>query len=534
MDLDCVKVNRIVKVKDIKDDTYIRLAAKTNTTAKIETDETVIHEYRRISDALDAPGEVRVVTGGGFGACVARALDIVREKGAACAKTVGFFLLNNARKAAFSGACGVAVIAVTVSVMAATCTYAYEIKVEGDVIGTVPSIEAYTQVVDEVETEVEEIAGDKLALPQKVDIDRKLIAKGTLTEKKELEENLKAVCDNMVQACAVKVDGKTVLALPNAQMAQSVLDGYKSEFMIEGVQSLEFTRPVELSEEYVPVSILKSADTAMETLKSQVETQHSYTAKEGDTPQSAADALGVTLEQLTAAYADIDQMVLAGQTLKVNVTEPLLQVKTLELAQYKEPVPYETNQVEQPDKYEDVLEVVTPGEEGLKFVKAYVTKVNGMETDKQVLEEQMLKAPVTQVENVGTKPLPSPIGTGVFSQPYNGTLTSRFGGRWGRQHSGIDIGGSVGDPVYAADNGTVIYSQYNDGGYGYLVQIDHGNGYVTYYGHNSELLVEVGDVVGKGDVIAKLGNTGRSTGPHLHFEVRIDGTAVDPLPYLNQ
>jgi len=115
--------------------------------------------------------------------------------------------------------------------------------------------------------------------------------------------------------------------------------------------------------------------------------------------------------------------------------------------------------------------------------------------------------------------------------PSDGVLTSRFGSRWGRKHNGIDISADVGTNIYAADNGTVIYSQYNDGGFGYLLQIDHGNGVVTYYAHCNELLVPAGAVVAKGDVIATVGNTGRSTGPHLHFEVHKNGCPVDPTQY---
>ena len=117
--------------------------------------------------------------------------------------------------------------------------------------------------------------------------------------------------------------------------------------------------------------------------------------------------------------------------------------------------------------------------------------------------------------------------------PTNGSLSSRYGSRWGRKHEGVDLGAEVGTPIYAADNGTVTYAEFNNGGYGYMVKIDHGNGLETYYAHCSELLVEEGQIVAKDDLIAKVGNTGRSTGPHLHFEVRQDGTPVDPMRFID-
>ena len=188
---------------------------------------------------------------------------------------------------------------------------------------------------------------------------------------------------------------------------------------------------------------------------------------------------------------------------------------------------------EDPTKYEGNLVVEQEGVEGSRVVEAYITAVNGVETGREVVSENLLSAAVDQIVQKGTKEPPSPIGTGSFSVPTSGSLSSRFGSRWGRSHTGVDLAAATGTNIYAADNGTVIYSAYNDGGYGNLIQIDHGNGLVTYYGHCSELLVPVGTVVAKGDLIAKVGNTGRSYGSHLHFEVRSGGTPQDPMAYLN-
>ena len=115
--------------------------------------------------------------------------------------------------------------------------------------------------------------------------------------------------------------------------------------------------------------------------------------------------------------------------------------------------------------------------------------------------------------------------------PVSGTLTSPFGMRWGRMHEGIDIGAPEGTPIYAAAGGTVIYAGW-EGGYGNLTVIDHGNGLSTAYGHQSQIAASNGQTVARGQVIGYVGNTGHSFGPHLHFEVRVNGTPVDPLQYL--
>ncbi len=128
-------------------------------------------------------------------------------------------------------------------------------------------------------------------------------------------------------------------------------------------------------------------------------------------------------------------------------------------------------------------------------------------------------------------------GTGQLGWPVSGEITSPYGYRvhpiWGTTiyHSGIDIGVDEGTPVHAADSGVIVWSGWM-GGYGYAVVIDHGNGLSTLYGHNSELAVDEGQSVSKGQVIAYAGSTGNSTGPHVHFEVRENGDPVDPMGYL--
>jgi len=122
-------------------------------------------------------------------------------------------------------------------------------------------------------------------------------------------------------------------------------------------------------------------------------------------------------------------------------------------------------------------------------------------------------------------------GSGRLIWPVNGQFTSPFGYRWGRLHAGIDIAVPVGTPVHAADSGTVAIAGWV-GGYGNYVCINHGGGFSTCYGHNSRLGVRVGQRVSQGQVVAASGNTGHSTGPHVHFETRVNGVPRDPMGYL--
>jgi murein DD-endopeptidase MepM/ murein hydrolase activator NlpD len=131
---------------------------------------------------------------------------------------------------------------------------------------------------------------------------------------------------------------------------------------------------------------------------------------------------------------------------------------------------------------------------------------------------------------------PGSAGSGAPSSsgliwPCDGPLVSPFGMRWGRMHEGIDIGCAYGAPNRASAAGRIIYTGWL-GGYGNLVVVDHGNGLSTAYAHASSILVSVGQVVSQGQAVSLVGSTGNSSGPHLHFEVRVNGRAVDPLGYL--
>lgn len=139
-------------------------------------------------------------------------------------------------------------------------------------------------------------------------------------------------------------------------------------------------------------------------------------------------------------------------------------------------------------------------------------------------------APTTRPAPPPTTATPRPAGLSV-AWPVSGVVTSPFGTRWGRMHQGIDIGAGTGTPIHAAGSGTVFFCGVMDG-YGNVALVDHGNGMVTLYAHQSQLACSVGQRVGTGQVIGYVGSTGHSTGPHLHFETRVRGVAVDPMQYL--
>lgn len=173
------------------------------------------------------------------------------------------------------------------------------------------------------------------------------------------------------------------------------------------------------------------------------------------------------------------------------------------------------------------------GKKGKKEQVINVTYRNGKKIDTTVLSENVIESSESKVVIKGTK---DPINSNLafLSNPTRGgAITSAFGERWGRMHKGIDIAGNIGDPVMAAFDGVVKSIFYERDGYGNVVILEHENGIETRYAHMSKFEAKEGDIVKKGDIIGRVGNTGRSTGPHLHFELRVNGNPVNPEGYIN-
>ena len=207
---------------------------------------------------------------------------------------------------------------------------------------------------------------------------------------------------------------------------------------------------------------------------------------------------------------------------------------------YTEAIECPVVEVQDDSMYQGESKVLDAGVPGEQIVNADIAYLNGVEQGRTVLSTQVTREATNKVIAVGTKVRPSWLPNGYFIWPVYGRITSYFGYRsiFGSYsyHGGIDIATSYGTNIAAADGGTVVFAGRATGSmwsYGNLVIVDHGNGKQTYYGHCSSVLVSAGDKVYQGQPIAKVGSTGRSTGNHCHFEVKINGTSVNPLSYLS-
>ena len=222
--------------------------------------------------------------------------------------------------------------------------------------------------------------------------------------------------------------------------------------------------------------------------------------------------------------ADKPEILTARQASEKIVNAQTLTVKTTEVIEEVESVKYKIIEKESDKLNLGEVKVQQEGQSGRTRVMKKVIKENGVVVSEQILQEKVLKESVPEIVINGTAGLVCPLE--------GFTLTSEFGPRWGRQHSGLDMALAEGSPVYAAKEGIVTWAGYKDS-YGNLVKIDHGDGMETYYAHCSRLDVTEGQQIQAGQQIAAVGSTGNSTGPHLHFEVRVGGIAQDPADWLD-
>ena len=418
-------------------------------------------------------------------------------------------------------------------------TFGTTVRYDGEVVAAVNSQSAAEEAAADLEAVTARTLGQTYTIDDElIQYSSGLMRRQDLVDETTLEEDLSRQIGLVTQAYSLYVDGELIGATPYEGALEELLGQLQSTAADENTISCEFAEDVEIRYEYVPTEKLMNLGYLAETLYSTKTAEATYTVKAGDTWSEIAEDHGMTskeLLELNPGY-NIDRIQI-GEVLTLSEAVPYLTVTVKQREYYVEDVMYDVEYTDSAYLYKGDYEVTSPGEYGAADVVANVTYVNGVETERTVLSSVLLKEPVTEQRLQGTKERPTWLPTGTFRWPISGRITSTFGGRsspggiGSTNHKGIDIAGSYGIPVYASDGGTVSYAGWM-GGYGYLVEIDHGNGYVTRYGHNSSLTVSVGEHVYKGQQIARVGSTGNSTGNHCHFEIRYNGVAKNPLNYL--
>lgn len=294
--------------------------------------------------------------------------------------------------------------------------------------------------------------------------------------------------------------------------------------------SVTYQKGSYLTESQVPAQELANRLTAAE------HTVRTYTAGADETVYSVALRFSVTPDEIRRLNPEIPDVLPAGKKLTVPIIKrrlPIVSTKTVEETAFLD---YETKIVETTELRQGEEDVLRRGVKGEKQQTVQIIYTNGEETGRKVLKSVLKKRPVDKEIGIGTftaQPYSYDTvidGNGRFAWPVDGgKITSLFGGE--RDHGGLDIGAAEYSEIYAGDGGTVELSTWDDS-YGYFVLIDHGNGWETLYAHCVELIAQPGQKVRRGQPIALIGTTGDSTGPHLHFEVRLNGVRQNPSMYL--
>ena len=414
----------------------------------------------------------------------------------------------------------------------------YAVTVDGEQVGVVSDREVVDQAIADVEAQGSSLLGYDYQVQGDIGYQFALTLKTDLSSQNQIEDYFYSQLNDVsvtLRKCQVVVDGQTVGVVKDETALRDMLDQLKNQYVNENTTSVEFMQDVSIQYVYAADNVLTTEE-MQAALQSNGSGSGTYTVVKGDTFNGIAYANDMSVSDLKALNPSVDiNRLMIGDVLNVKAQTPVLSVKTTEHQVYSQDIECPVETREDSSMYKGTSKIVTQGMKGEARIEADVTYVNGQEQQRDILSNVTVREPTTTIKAVGTKEKPKTASTGSFSWPISGRITSYFGGRYifGRYsyHSGIDISASYGASVRAADGGTVTFAGYK-GSYGNLVVITHDNGTQTYYGHNSSLLVSAGQKVSKGQTIARAGSTGRSTGTHWHFEVRVSGSAVNPLNYL--
>ena len=410
----------------------------------------------------------------------------------------------------------------------------YAVVVDGEQVGVVADQSIVDHAIATVENQGSQLLGYDYQVEAQVDYEFGLTLKSDLNDEQTIRnyfyEQLNEVSDEL-RAYEVVVDGRAIGAVKDENSLSNMLDDLKDQYTTENTVKTEFVENLQVRNVYA-VEDLMTTDEMRQALEANSTGETTYTVEKGDTFNAIAYANDMSVSDLKALNPGID----INRLMNVKEQIPTLSVQTLDHEVYTQAIECPVETVEDSSMYKGDSKIITQGEEGEAQIEADVVYVNGYEQERTIISSTTLREPTTTVKAVGTKEKPKTASTGTYSWPTSSRrINSYFGGRYlygyYDYHSGLDIHATYGEKIKAADGGTVTFAGWKDS-YGYLVIITHDNGVQTYYAHNSSLLVSAGDKVYQGQAIAKAGSTGNSTGVHCHFEVRVRGTAVNPLNYL--
>ena len=418
-------------------------------------------------------------------------------------------------------------------------TTGYSYSYNGRLLGYIQNQEEVLKVLNLVSDELSREYGTSIEIDKDKDIKFKIayIMDKDIDDVNDVLKRFTYMSDMQTKGFEILIDGKSYAICESESVAYDVLNAIKERYTEEHpnreYKSVKFKEDVEVREVDTKLAQISSKEKSIRNIEDGGTKEKIYTVKEGDTYSGITEKLGINFKTLKKYNPgiDIDELY-PGDKLKMNKAVSALTVVTVETSKFSEKLKRDVVIQKSDELYEGDSRVVQKGSDGKQRITARITRENGEIVKRKDIKREVLQASVDRIIVKGTKVRPKTAPTGSFINPVpSAMISSPFGWRWGRLHEGIDFATSTGTPIRASDGGTVISAGWY-GGYGLCVEIQHGGGTVTRYGHCSDVYVSVGDQVYQGETIAAVGNTGYSTGPHCHFEIRVNGTAVDPADYI--
>lgn len=370
----------------------------------------------------------------------------------------------------------------------------------------------------------------KLELSSKIDYQRTFASRGDIISGKELEKIIRDTVDFTMAASALIVNGNPIAYLESKAQAEQLLKKLKEECAVvddgEKLISVTFAEKVTIAEKSVSSEQVMTFDEAYQLVTTGTDKPEKYIVQEGDNLWLIARRNDMYVDDIMRANQLKSEDLQIGDELILVKSQPYINVVAKVEGEKIEVIPFETKT--EIDKNASGVRIKQDGRNGEKKIVYVATKVNGVLEEREVKEETILKEAVARIIVKGNQiTVASRGGGGSLDWPAYGPITCYYG----RGHTGLDIAAKAGSAIKAADSGTVTFTGWQ-GGYGNFIIVNHGNGIVTRYAHCSSISVSKGQQVARGQTLGTVGSTGRSTGPHLHFEVLSGGSFQNPLSYL--
>ncbi|MCF8011456.1 MAG: M23 family metallopeptidase [Clostridiales bacterium] len=348
----------------------------------------------------------------------------------------------------------------------------------------------------------------------------------------EIINQLNDKVDFTTSGVAIVINGKERVYVSNIETARKSLKKIEDKYCSRQDAAVSFKEEIKLtSMDDILANKIDDLNSAVDKLGGNAQKTEYYWIQEGDTLWDIASEKGIKREKILQLNDEIKNKKLhVGQKIKLVQKKHLLNVITRYKDVQCEDIPYSVMQKK--DNELDITEnkLIQKGIPGKKRTIYQVVEENGAIVKQKTVNQEIIKEPRPQIEVTGNDALLAYRSGREIHWPVQGNITSGFGWRHGEMHSGVDIAASYGAPVVAMMSGNVQVAKTKKQ-YGKLIKIVHKNGLATKYAHLSSILVPVGKVVSSGEKIGSIGVTGNATGPHLHFEVLINGKTVDPLEY---